>query len=291
MGEATESPFAAALHEAEAEIGQSVHEAMDAELAGSVTPTTTPEPAEIEAPAEVEASEVAEAPVTEAPVETPEARTYTVKVDGQTTEVSEDELVNGYQRQADYTRKTQELAAERTQSTAILEALQNDPQGTLLQLASELDIDLDTLTDHLANVDDDQDPLEAKVAELSEYVTERQQEAQEQAIFSEIDALKAAYGDTELDPIELLDHAVSKDIGDLEEAYKSLAYDKLAEQVKAERAAQAATVEAQVTESKRTAPPIEGGAHRNGNVSTKSLAAPKSIAAAWDAAVEELGAY
>ena len=39
--------------------------------------------------------------------------TYSVKVDGVEQLVSLDELQNGYQRQADYTRKTQELARER----------------------------------------------------------------------------------------------------------------------------------------------------------------------------------
>ena len=38
---------------------------------------------------------------------------YSVKVDGQDIEVSLDELVAGYSRQSDYTRKTQELATER----------------------------------------------------------------------------------------------------------------------------------------------------------------------------------
>lgn len=43
---------------------------------------------------------------------------YTVKVDGQEIEVPASELVKGYQRTADYTRKTQELAAMRKQVEA-----------------------------------------------------------------------------------------------------------------------------------------------------------------------------
>ena len=38
---------------------------------------------------------------------------YTVTIDGEQMDVSQSELINGYQRQADYTRKTQELATER----------------------------------------------------------------------------------------------------------------------------------------------------------------------------------
>lgn len=40
-------------------------------------------------------------------------RTFRVKVDGQDMDVAEDELLRGYSRTADYTRKTQQLAEER----------------------------------------------------------------------------------------------------------------------------------------------------------------------------------
>ena len=40
-------------------------------------------------------------------------QTFTVKVDGQEVEVTQDELINGYSRQQDYTRKTQELSQKR----------------------------------------------------------------------------------------------------------------------------------------------------------------------------------
>ena len=42
-----------------------------------------------------------------------EPEVYAVKVDGEELEVSLDELVKGYSRQSDYTRKTQELASQR----------------------------------------------------------------------------------------------------------------------------------------------------------------------------------
>ena len=45
--------------------------------------------------------------------ETSTGDSYTVKIDGREERVSLNELQNGYQRQADYTRKTQELASER----------------------------------------------------------------------------------------------------------------------------------------------------------------------------------
>ena len=44
---------------------------------------------------------------------------YTVKVDGEELEVGIDELKNGYQRQADYTRKSQALAEQRKETEKI----------------------------------------------------------------------------------------------------------------------------------------------------------------------------
>ena len=55
------------------------------------------------------------------PVEQSEEPMVTVKVDGQEMQVKQSELVAGYQRGADYTRKTQELAAERKRYNELLE--------------------------------------------------------------------------------------------------------------------------------------------------------------------------
>ena len=59
----------------------------------------------------------------EAPV-APQVKTYRVKVDGQEVEVPETELLNGYMRQADFTRKTQELAQERERIRQLTEQSQ-----------------------------------------------------------------------------------------------------------------------------------------------------------------------
>lgn len=57
-----------------------------------------------------------------------EALYFTVKIDGKEERVTADELVNGYQRTADYTRKTQEIAEQRkalmAEATAAREARQ-----------------------------------------------------------------------------------------------------------------------------------------------------------------------
>jgi len=85
------------------------------------------EVAEVEASDEEEAEEALESEEVEYEVEEPEAQTdtaYTVKIDGEEFEVTLDELRNGYQRQADYTRKSQSLAEQRKAYEANLQAVQ-----------------------------------------------------------------------------------------------------------------------------------------------------------------------
>ena len=64
-----------------------------------------------EEPQEAEEQELQEDQVEEEESEQPQL--YTIKVDGEDTEVTLEELQNGYSRQRDYTRKTQELAEQR----------------------------------------------------------------------------------------------------------------------------------------------------------------------------------
>jgi hypothetical protein len=60
-----------------------------------------------------ESSEEVESEDEEAEEEAPREQKFIVKVDGKEIEVPKDELIRGYQREADYTRKTQKLAEER----------------------------------------------------------------------------------------------------------------------------------------------------------------------------------
>ena len=60
-----------------------------------------------------EPSEEVEGEEEEGEEEAPRDEKFVVKVDGKEIEVPKDELIRGYQREADYTRKTQKLAEER----------------------------------------------------------------------------------------------------------------------------------------------------------------------------------
>jgi|TARA_Y100000310_G_scaffold117045_1_gene115736 hypothetical protein len=55
-----------------------------------------------------------------------ESTVYTVRVNGQDVEVSEDELIKGYSRQSDYTKKTQELSEYRKRLEQGAQQLQSE---------------------------------------------------------------------------------------------------------------------------------------------------------------------
>ena len=61
----------------------------------------------------LESSEEVEGDEEESEEEAPRDEKFVVKVDGKEIEVPKEELIRGYQREADYTRKTQKLAEER----------------------------------------------------------------------------------------------------------------------------------------------------------------------------------
>ena len=86
-----------------------------------VEETEEAEEVEEEAPEEGQAEEETEEEVEEEELEivAEEDLKYTIKVDGKDYEVGIDELKSGYQRQADYTRKSQALAEQRKETEQI----------------------------------------------------------------------------------------------------------------------------------------------------------------------------
>ena len=83
-------------------------------------------------------------------VEKPE--TYTIKVDVKDVEVTLDELMNGYSRQADYTRKSQVLSEQRKKADEELAATQQERQRYISQL-EKLDNVVSTELDTLEKTD------------------------------------------------------------------------------------------------------------------------------------------
>lgn len=67
--------------------------------------------------------------------DTPPTKVHRLKVDGEEIEVTEEELLKGYSRTADYTRKTQALAAEKQQFEAERTAVREERQRYTESLA------------------------------------------------------------------------------------------------------------------------------------------------------------
>ena len=66
--------------------------------------------------------------------ESSEEPSYTVKVDGSEMEVTLDELLRGYQREADYTRKTSELSLEKSKYNDLMQQSQSEINNKLSKL-------------------------------------------------------------------------------------------------------------------------------------------------------------
>jgi hypothetical protein len=105
-------------------------------------PKESAPPTELDLPTEIELkAEKPDAPDAPDKPETTEGKTYRVKVGGEEIDVPEDELLKGYSRQQDYTRKTMELAAQRQQVEQVAQQIQAERghyQSQLNQMANAL---------------------------------------------------------------------------------------------------------------------------------------------------------
>lgn len=226
---------------------------------------------------------------------TPRTGTYKVKVDGEELEVGLDELLNGYSRTADYTRKTQALAEERERFAAyqrLEESLQHNPESTLQALAEAYGINLGSSQPSIVQDPFDGleqefvDPLEKEIAELRQWRDSIEQEraaaAEAQrlaAVDAEIETVRQRFGATDLNEAELLTFALQHQIGDLSMAYRSM---------KALEAEQnSAREQERVIEEKRNLPPVEGGSSRSTSGVKAGSSDRMSLAAALEAALSD----
>jgi len=92
-----------------------------------------------------------------------EPKVFTVKIDGKDTQVNEDELLAGYSRQADYTRKSQVLAEQRKKMEEELAATQQERQQYQSQL-EQFNTQADSKLEEFKSVDwtrlKEEDPME-----------------------------------------------------------------------------------------------------------------------------------
>jgi hypothetical protein len=214
----------------------------------------------------------------------PADSTYTVKVDGSESEVTLSELQQGYQRQADYTRKTQELASERQrleQAEAIVSALEADPKGALTALSTAFGIEDNRSSSPTDEWEEDPDPQEQRIASLEATVAQQTRASRQTALEKEVNALHSKYGDFDADA--LYKHALTNRIPNLEAAYAHMNFGSLATY------AGRLHEDRERTESKRGAK-VESGTSRQAGVVTSTTAEkPMSIREAFAQAKKELG--
>ena len=129
-------------------------------------------------------------PNAEGATDTAQAVPQTIEVNGQ--QVSIDELRNGYLRQSDYTKKTQEVANQRREAEdalQIFEAIKGNPE-----LSKQLNID----------------PREIEARQLAQHNADLELQL-------EINELSSRYADFNVQ--EVLDLAYTRELNNLEDAY------------------------------------------------------------------------
>jgi hypothetical protein len=216
-----------------------------------------------------------------------------VKVDGEELDVPFNEALQGYQRQADYTRKTQELASQREQfqfAQTLQQALESDPQGTLQVLSRHYGVAAaeQMVADAQPETPQFDDPLEQRVWEAEQRLQQYEQDRANEQLQQEISRLQSTYED--FNPQEVVSAALKMGTTDLEAVYKQTAYDRLLQQVRTQQEAQQVLADQnqQVVDAKRDAAFIEGGASANGP-SDQPVGKIGSIHDAWSLAKQQMG--
>ena len=212
---------------------------------------------------------------------TPTGEMYNVKIDGEMQQVSMEELQNGYQRQADYTRKTLELAPDRerlAQGEAIVQALEADPQGAVSALADAFGVGLDNQDNFSVEPEEELDPDEARLRRIESNIEEQNKALRQQNLQKEVNQLQNKY-DTEINQQELFSHALKHNIGNLDAAYAHMNYENMRQKAK----------NADIVDEKREAANVvtDASGPSSGNLD-RAVVAVNSIRDAFSLAQEQL---
>lgn len=210
-----------------------------------------------------------------------------VTVAGEEMRVPLKEALSGYQRQADYTRKTQELSEQRRQvqfGAALQEALQNDPAGTLALLTQHYGVG------QTPSEEEDlyMDPVEKQYKQLEKRIQAFEQDKAMNELERTVQSLQNRYG-SDFDANEVVSKALAIGSTDLEAVYKQIAFDRVWSESASARQEKAKREEEnkRVTEAKRQAAVVSSAASaRSADVSAKPIT---SIRDAFEAAKRQQG--
>ena len=195
-----------------------------------------------------------------------------LNVAGEEIDVPLKEALAGYQRQADYTRKTQELSEQRKQvqfGSALQEALQNDPKSTLELLKQHYGLEEQQSSEDELLLD----PVEKQYRQLESRMKAFEQEKAMRDLEKTVESLSRKYGDA-FDADEVIAKALATGNSNLEAVYKQTAFDRIfeqnvtANQVKAKKAED----EKAIVQAKRDATVVSKGASaKSADVSSKPV--------------------
>jgi hypothetical protein len=199
-------------------------------------------------------------------------RPVKLNVAGEEIDVPLKEALAGYQRQADYTRKTQELSEQRKQvqfGSALQEALQNDPKSTLELLKQHYGLEEQQSSEDELLLD----PVEKQYRQLESRMKAFEQEKALRDLEKTVESLSQKYGDA-FDADEVIAKALATGNSNLEAVYKQTAFDRIfeqnvtANQVKAKQADD----EKAIVQAKREATVVSKGASaKSADVSSKPI--------------------
>jgi hypothetical protein len=210
-------------------------------------------------------------------------RKVKLPVAGEEIEVPLKEALAGYQRQADYTRKTQELSQQKQQvqfASALQEALDKDPASTVELLRNHYG-----LNNEIVEEDEYMDPWEKQYRDVNKRLQSFEESQALQEIEKTVSRLQSNYGE-DFDPNEVVAKALATGNNDLEAVYKQIAFDRLWENQKQMNAK--SQKEKQIIESKRQTG-IVSGAGTSAATTTSSTAPVSSLRDAFDLAKRQLG--
>jgi len=214
------------------------------------------------------------------------SKTVRIKVDGEEIDVPLNEALAGYQRQADYTRKTQELSKQKQgvqTAAALAEALERDPFGTLSLLQQHYGVS----QPNVQAVEEDiwVDPIVKELEEIKAWKRDLEYQQTLGQVEKEIIDLERKYGE-DFDREEVIARALATGSQNLEETFKLIQFDKVyAERSEATRKVAETTKR---TQAKKAAGVVSGSTSaRGGGVAPAPK--PTSVLDAWTAAEKALG--
>ena len=209
-----------------------------------------------------------------------------IKVDGEEVEVPLKEALAGYQRQADYTRKTQELSKQKQgiqTAAALQEALERDPFGTLSLLQQHYGVGQPVVQSPEEDIW--VDPVVKELEEIKAWKRELEYQQTLSQVEKEILDLERKYGE-DFDREEVIARALATGSQNLEETFKLIQFDKVyAERTEATKKVAETTKR---TQAKKSAQVVSGASSSKGG-GVAPAPKPTSVLDAWTAAEKALG--